>query len=68
MAKSIKHRGMTLTKAEHDRWHAAHPGKPPLLSKADHDGLLREAEASGTKDSDWHEKQRTDRRGTPGKK
>jgi hypothetical protein len=56
MAKTIRHRGMMLTKQEHEAWHAAHPGKHPRISKADHEELARAAGASGKTDREWHAK------------
>jgi hypothetical protein len=43
VAKTIRHRGMTLTEKEHERWHREHPGKHPQISQADHDRMLGRA-------------------------
>jgi len=66
MGKRIKHRGMTLTEKEHERWHKEHPEVTP----EQHEALMRRIGISEEEDREWHEKRGVPQKTTmePGKK
>ena len=49
MAKKVKHMGMMLTEAEHDRWQ-----KRPALTPAEHRALMKKMGVSKEQDEAWH--------------
>jgi hypothetical protein len=50
MAKKVKHMGMMLTEAEHDRWHK----RRRALTPAEHRALMKKMGISREQDEAWH--------------
>ncbi len=50
MAKRIRHMGMTITRKEHDDFHA----KPPVLSRRQHDAMMKRMGVTKEQDEQWH--------------
>jgi hypothetical protein len=50
MAKRIHHMGMTISKKEHDAFHA----KPPVLTKRQHDAMMKRMGITKEQDEEWH--------------
>lgn len=50
----IRHMGMTMSEAEHEKWHKEHPGDPPELSQVEHDELMKQMGVSEEEHEKWH--------------
>ena len=50
MAKKIHHMGMTISKKEHDAFHA----HAPALTKRQHDAMMKRMGITKEQDEEWH--------------
>jgi hypothetical protein len=55
MSKRIHHMAMTMTKEEHNRWHAKHA----TLTLKQHDALMKKLGVSKEQDEEWHRTHQT---------
>ena len=53
--RPIRHMGMTMTEAEHRKWHAEHDGKE--LTETEHRQLMEHLGIGEGEDRRWHEAQ-----------
>jgi hypothetical protein len=56
--KTIRHMGMTMTEAEHRRWHQEHEGQ--RLTATEHQKLMEHLGVRPEQDRRWHQAQAAD--------